>query len=671
MRKKMFLAVFSFTGVLCLIPFLSSAYAWTLPDTGQHKCYDSFAEIPCPNPGEPFYGQDAQYQGPEPTYQDNGDGTVTDLNTGLLWQQSDDGLRRTWADAASYCQDLELGGRIDWRLPTRHELFSIVSDGYAIPTISTIFVSVPDFYWSANVFSTIPDRIWGVHFATGLLEWTGDNRNWYTRCVAGNTDNKILIDNQDGTVDDTFNKLMWQKSDDSNNRNWDQAFLYCEDLILAGYNDWRLPNVRELESIVDCLRYDPTIDPIFDAHPNFYWSSSTAIGSPNNVWGANFSDGVVSLGGKGNVHYVRCVREGLLAPEIFYQQECQEPLIEIFLDASELFNYVDDYFSFIWTSDCPDSYFDDPNSAKPILYIPASSECFLNCKVSLLIEDGIGRTNTGSAFLTISDSYPPDIKIPENLIIECHDSTDPSNTGRAIAVDKCCGSNVAISYSDEIQQGNCPQEKMIFRTWRAVDACGLEATGEQIITIVDTIPPKLSLPLDVTIQCDQSSDPTSTGSAIAIDNCDSEVEISYSDIVESAGFDGEKIIKREWRAIDNCGNIASCFQSINIVDSTPPLIECNAPTTISPVDVPISFAVTTTDNCDDAPSVEIKNYRFFKANKKGKIIDKLGCDAYINDNNITILDSCGVGTFFEMTVCASDTSGNHSTKTFLIEVIKP
>ena len=65
-------------------------------------------EIPCPQPGQPFYGQDAQYDGPQPSYQDNGDGTVTDLNTNLMWQQSDDGTTRNWQEALDYCEALTL-----------------------------------------------------------------------------------------------------------------------------------------------------------------------------------------------------------------------------------------------------------------------------------------------------------------------------------------------------------------------------------------------------------------------------------------------------------------------------------------------------------------------------------------------------------------------------------
>jgi len=64
--------------------------AGLLPDTGQSVCYSNSGEITCPSSGASFYGQDAQHDGNQPSYQDNGDGTVTDLNTGLMWQQSPD-----------------------------------------------------------------------------------------------------------------------------------------------------------------------------------------------------------------------------------------------------------------------------------------------------------------------------------------------------------------------------------------------------------------------------------------------------------------------------------------------------------------------------------------------------------------------------------------------------
>ena len=97
-----------------------------IADTGQVWCYDNFAEIPAPEPGQPFYGQDAQYRGLQPAYRDNGDGTVTDLHTGLMWQKTPGVEQYTWAEAAAYAADLRLAGYDDWRVPTIKELYSIV-----------------------------------------------------------------------------------------------------------------------------------------------------------------------------------------------------------------------------------------------------------------------------------------------------------------------------------------------------------------------------------------------------------------------------------------------------------------------------------------------------------------------------------------------------------------
>jgi hypothetical protein len=52
--------------------------------TGQNQCYDNSHAIAAPQPGQPFYGQDAQHPGNPPAYRDNGDGTVSDLVTGLM-----------------------------------------------------------------------------------------------------------------------------------------------------------------------------------------------------------------------------------------------------------------------------------------------------------------------------------------------------------------------------------------------------------------------------------------------------------------------------------------------------------------------------------------------------------------------------------------------------------
>ena len=108
-------------------------------------------------------------------------------------------------------------------------------------------------------------------------------------------------DNGDGTVTDTCTGLMWQQETadvdgngsigDEDRLNWQGILQYCESLDFAGHTDWRLPNVRELQSVVDYGRFCPAIDPVFGAVSDWYWSSSTGAGYPGRAWGVIFSDG--------------------------------------------------------------------------------------------------------------------------------------------------------------------------------------------------------------------------------------------------------------------------------------------------------------------------------------------------------------------------------------------
>ena len=100
------------------------------------------------------------------------------------------------------------------------------------------------------------------------------------------------MDNGDGTITDRATGLTWMKADNGKTMSWEQALRYAESLNLAGHDDWRLPNVKELQSLVDYTRSPGTtgsaaIDPLFDATPitneagqpdfAFYWSGSTHL----------------------------------------------------------------------------------------------------------------------------------------------------------------------------------------------------------------------------------------------------------------------------------------------------------------------------------------------------------------------------------------------------------
>lgn len=177
--------IISMVLILAAFPFAGNAANWNpLSDTEQTTCYDAIGAIPCPDPGEAFYGQDAQYSGRRLAFQDNGDATVTDLNTGLMWQQfGDSDTTHTWQEAVEYCAQPH-EGYSDWRLPEKLELQSLVDHVGGSAAVSAYFYSpVPGMYWSATtvVGGTYAGRGWAVFFYSG-----GGNDGEVNKSASGN-----------------------------------------------------------------------------------------------------------------------------------------------------------------------------------------------------------------------------------------------------------------------------------------------------------------------------------------------------------------------------------------------------------------------------------------------------------------------------------------------------
>ncbi len=115
-------------------------------------------------------------------------------------------------------------------------------------------------------------------------------------------------------VKDTVSKLEWQDDAIGNTMTWTAAIGHCENLALGGHNDWRLPNINELRSIVERSNISPAIVSGFSetTSDDHYWSSTTYAyeNSRGYAWRVGFYTGFVSSHGKGTNHYVRCVRDG-------------------------------------------------------------------------------------------------------------------------------------------------------------------------------------------------------------------------------------------------------------------------------------------------------------------------------------------------------------------------
>lgn len=304
--------------------------AYVLSDSGQIYCYDEYGNvIGCPAPGNPFSGQDASYSGaPAGFYfeKDATDKRVFDDNTGLVWQRSDTHNNAggyTWDEAVQYCRDLGLAafeGHFGWRLPTPMELITLIDYGTADPAVDRTFFGTckSGTYWTNTPSPETPDtEAWVVSFLYGGSNAYGDKgRKFYVRCVAPDAPlpyGGFAVSTTNARVFDLATGLVWQRSPDGIKRNWEEALAYCEDLVIDNYEDWRLPNIRELLSIVDRDRRDPSFDPTFLGGSDLYYSSTSFIFNPIEsyyVWVVDFIYGNPTYVHKGiNVDYlVRCVR---------------------------------------------------------------------------------------------------------------------------------------------------------------------------------------------------------------------------------------------------------------------------------------------------------------------------------------------------------------------------
>jgi hypothetical protein len=124
--------------------------------------------------------------------------------------------------------------------------------------------------------------------------------------------NAELTKNSNEVISDSQTRLSWQdkyNEDVIKLATFQDALSYCEELILGGYSDWRLPNINELLSLTDHNRNSPAIDLIFTYRSsNFYLSSTTLVSDKDKIWGVNFIYGGSGLRTKSNENLVRCVR---------------------------------------------------------------------------------------------------------------------------------------------------------------------------------------------------------------------------------------------------------------------------------------------------------------------------------------------------------------------------
>jgi hypothetical protein len=256
-----------------------------------------------------------------PSFTDNGDGTVTDNRSALLWQQTIDAGSYNWAAANTYCGGLSLAGT-GWRLPTRAELESIVDFTATNPATNVaVFPTTPSVeFWSSSPSPAAMGDAWLVEFTSGVPYPNATSWAHRVRCVrsaatvvasagSGAAPPDRYTFPVSGTVYDTRTQLTWQQPILINARTQSASATYCAGLALAG-GGWRLPTIAEMLTLINPTRSDPAIDlTAFPGTPGAagFWTGSPFVAVSGRYWYVHSNGSTNGLPTSG-LYRVRCVR---------------------------------------------------------------------------------------------------------------------------------------------------------------------------------------------------------------------------------------------------------------------------------------------------------------------------------------------------------------------------
>jgi len=226
-----------------------------LPKTGQTTSYVDY--------DDGYYQKGSPIS---PRLVDNGDGTITDRVTNLMWVKQPE----------------------------------LIIPGASVRTDNQIQVAKGNY---AN----------STAYAVADLVYDAGGDTKYYVCVSAHTSNGANITADLVNNPNSWRETVWTASaadlTTPSTMLWADTITNSEALDYAGHSDWRLPNAKELMSIVDYGRFSPAIDPLFTSQSDFYWSSTTYAGFAISAWYVHFDDGYVNAGSKaGSAYYVRPVR---------------------------------------------------------------------------------------------------------------------------------------------------------------------------------------------------------------------------------------------------------------------------------------------------------------------------------------------------------------------------
>lgn len=305
--------------------------------TGQTTCHDTDGrEIECAGSGQDAeFSRGHVWRAPRFDFAEEPEahGTVTDLLTGLVWtRDANPGeFPMDWSEAHEFVSRMNRNrqhGFEDWRLPDRRELRSLISHQTRNPALPEghPFINVfMGWYWSATTAAINEAFAWYVHMEGGRTFYGAKKQYYLVWPVRGEGKGVLPATGQAGdspfgavwpeprflvepgdTVRDRLTGLIWRRAADLTGAPvlWEDA-LEAVRKLNSEEGGWRLPNINELESLVDMSRHDPALPA---GHPfkecrEVYWSSTTSMFEPDWAWALYMNKGAVGVGRKGYARF--------------------------------------------------------------------------------------------------------------------------------------------------------------------------------------------------------------------------------------------------------------------------------------------------------------------------------------------------------------------------------
>ena len=292
--------------------------------TDQVRCYDHLgSEIPCRNSGQDASQKPLEKQvvSSGKRFQAKGDFVVDSL-TGHIWTLNANPAEYplSWQEAHDFIVDMNengYSGFSNWHLPDRKTLFSLISHQHVNPSLPKghLFESVfPGYYWTADTCARLPDQAWYIHLGGGRIFRGMKHGAYLTWPVIPKIRDAGLVGSrfsqEDALIHDHQNSVSWLLG----HRCFMDCLTWCDTLEsidrinrdkLFGCTRWRLPNIRELESLVNIDTHSPAVfHPLRDSgiRPG-YWSSTTSVYEPRYAWVLYPRDGEVGVGFKQNPEF--------------------------------------------------------------------------------------------------------------------------------------------------------------------------------------------------------------------------------------------------------------------------------------------------------------------------------------------------------------------------------